>query len=89
MPKLPRKATLDLEAQKLYIDGEEFPWYITEEGVEVSGLLDNNSPCVILTFSMLVDTAEVIPAPPVDGGHTISTETAHETGTNVYGAKNV
>lgn len=62
MVKLPKKAVVDLANEKLYIDGEEFPWFITEEGVEVSGLLDRNV-LPTLTFTMFSETVEVIPKP--------------------------
>jgi hypothetical protein len=61
MPSLPKKALLDLRCNKLFIDGEEFPWYISADGVDVSGLAaDNEIPG--LTFKMWAETLEVIPA---------------------------
>jgi hypothetical protein len=66
MPKLPKKAVLDLNAEKFYIDGEEFPWYITEAGVQVDGLLDRNA-IPTLTFTMFAETVEVIPKESLEG----------------------
>ncbi len=73
MPSLPKKVVLDMRCDKLFIDGEEFPWWITESGIEVSGLLDRkNLPT--LTFSMFAENVEVIPKDPEEPGYTLSTE---------------
>jgi hypothetical protein len=75
MPALPKKAFLDLNQEKLFIDGKEFPWYITEEGVEVTGLLGRNE-LPTLSFAMFAETVEVIPKDAAP--YTISTETTTE-----------
>jgi hypothetical protein len=51
---------LDLTAEKLFIDGAEFPWYISEDGVDVASLLDRNA-ITTLSFTMFAETVEVIP----------------------------
>lgn len=60
MPKLAQKAVIDLQNKTFHVDGQEFPWHIAEEGVEVDGLLDPNAFCH-LTFTMLAETVEVVP----------------------------
>lgn len=87
MPSLPKKVVLDMRCEKLFIDGEEFPWWITESGIEVSGLLDRNS-LPTLTFSMFADNIEVIPKDSDEPGYTVSGDTTTEIVTNVYGATN-
>lgn len=62
-PRLPRKAVVDLRAKKLFIDGEEFPWFITQDGIDVAGLGDKNA-LPMLTLSILAETVEVIPDEP-------------------------
>jgi hypothetical protein len=60
MANLPRKALVDLRCDKLFIDGEEFPWFITEDGISITGLGDRNA-LPMLSFSILAETVEVIP----------------------------
>lgn len=60
VPHLPKKAVLDLNAERLFIDGVEFPWYITEDGVDVASLLDSNA-IPTLSFTMFAETIEVMP----------------------------
>ena len=63
MPSLPKKAVLDLRCNKFFIDGEEFPWYIAEEGVDIDGLIGSESKMIArLRFTMFAETVEVIPA---------------------------
>lgn len=61
MPTLAKKITVDLKDQKFYIDGVEFPWFISEEGVDVSGL-GTTLEIPRATFTVLADTVEVIPS---------------------------
>lgn len=61
MPSLPKKAVLDLRCNKLFIDGEEFPWYITEDGVDVAGLCGRHT-IPTLSFTIFAETVDVIPA---------------------------
>ncbi|WP_159840193.1 hypothetical protein [Nocardia sp. CY41] len=61
MPELPKLVTLDLAKKKLFIDGVEFPWHISEEGPTLhtrTGQHDLRR--VTLTF--YAEDAEVIPA---------------------------
>lgn len=60
MTALPKKAVVDLRVGRLFLDGEEFPWFITEAGIDVSGLGDRNA-LPVLSFSILAETVEVIP----------------------------
>jgi hypothetical protein len=60
MPRLAKKITVDLQREKLHIDGQEFPWYITEEGVHATDL-GNPNTLPIVTLSLLAETIEVIP----------------------------
>ncbi len=60
MPEIPRLAVIDLAAKKLFVDGAEFPWLISEEGPKLDGLADRNLPrSVTLTF--FVDDVQVVP----------------------------
>jgi len=61
MPRLLKKAVLDLRCNKLFVEGEEFPWYITEDGVDVSSLMDSNA-IPTLSFTIFAETVDVIPA---------------------------
>jgi len=74
MPSLPKKAVLDLRCNKLFIDGEEFPWYISEDGVDVAGLLGNNE-IPALSFTIFAETVDVIPKDSGAPEYTVSTET--------------
>jgi hypothetical protein len=66
MANLPQKALVDLRDSKLYLDGQEFPWYITESGVAIDGLGDRDT-LPVLTFSIYAETVEVIPKDPPEG----------------------
>lgn len=77
MPSLPKKAVLDLKQQKLFIDGKEFPWYISEDGVEVTGLLGRNE-LPTLSFAMFAETVEVIPADADASPYSVTTESTTE-----------
>jgi hypothetical protein len=54
---------VDLRAKKLFIDGEEFPWFISQDGVDIEGLGDKKA-LPMLSLSILVRTVEVIPDEP-------------------------
>ena len=69
MGRLPKIAVLDLEAARLFIDGAEFPWYITDDGVEVGSLLDSNA-IPTLSFTIFAETVEVIPKASEDTAKT-------------------
>lgn len=61
MPELAKKVTVDRARQKLFIDGVEFPYFITEEGVQVHDVATKDViPTVTVTF--FADDIEVIPA---------------------------
>lgn len=60
MPTMPKKITVDRREKKLYIDGVEFPWFITEEGPSAAGLSGRHEiPRVTLT--VFAEDIEVIP----------------------------
>lgn len=61
MPDIASKVTLDLAQKKLFIDGTEFPYAISDDGVSLSDLGSSKSlQAVTLTF--FADDVEVIPA---------------------------
>ena len=60
MPEVAKKATLDLAQKKLFIDGEEFPWHISEEGPRLTPDTASFGHCITLTF--YAHNIEVIPA---------------------------
>lgn len=61
MPKLASRITIDQAKHVVCFDGEEFPYYIAEDGVEVNNVGDpNHIPSVTLTI--LADDVEVLPA---------------------------
>lgn len=60
MPTLPEKITVDLRAKRLLVDGVEFPWYISEDGVTLTSLGDRNAAPVV-RIGLLAETVEVIP----------------------------
>lgn len=60
MPALPKKITVDMASGKLLVEGVEFPWYISADGVTANDLGDPDSiPSV--TFTVLAGAVEVIP----------------------------
>lgn len=61
MPELAKKITIDMQNKKLLINDVEFPWFVTEEGFDVEGLLGNNEIPTV-SFRVFADTVEVIPA---------------------------
>lgn len=63
-PRLPRKALVDLRSKKLFLDGEEFPWFISQDGIDVQDLGNKKKALPMITFSILVQTVEVIPDEP-------------------------
>lgn len=60
MAELAGKVVLDLQQKKLFINGDEFPWAISDEGVSVSGMGRRDElPAVSLTF--FAEDIEVVP----------------------------
>lgn len=76
VPYLAKKAVVDLNTEKLIVDGHKFPWYITQDGVDVASLLDRNA-IATLSFTMFAETVEVIPKEAADP-YTVSNETTTE-----------
>ena len=60
MPDIPAKAVLDQGNHKLFIDGVEFPYMMTNPGPVLSGR--PNDLCTV-TLTFLVDSIEVLPIP--------------------------
>lgn len=60
MPSIPQKITVDMKQKKLFINGSEFPWYITEDGVNILGLASNNELATV-QLTLLATDVEVIP----------------------------
>jgi hypothetical protein len=58
-PTLAKKITVDLHAKRLYVDGVEFPWHVSADDIEITGLGPDSMPTVRL--SILAETVEVIP----------------------------
>lgn len=60
MPEIAQLVTLDLARKKLFVDGAEFPWLISEEGPMFGALVDRHQPrSVTLTF--FADDVQIIP----------------------------
>lgn len=60
VPKIAGRATLDLKQRKLFVDGVEFPWVLSEEGPSFGNLGGaNDVRSVTLTF--FTEDVEVIP----------------------------
>ncbi|MGI5223047.1 hypothetical protein [Nocardia sp. CA-290969] len=59
MPEVAKKATLDLAQKKLFVNGEEFPWRISEDGPQLDDLV---SPLRRITLTFYAHDVEVIPA---------------------------
>jgi len=60
MPDLAKLVTLDLSQKKLYIDGVEFPWLISQEGPTFNALADPGDVRRV-TVTILADDVQVIP----------------------------
>ncbi|WP_029925440.1 hypothetical protein [Nocardia otitidiscaviarum] len=60
MPDRAKLVTLDLARKKLFVDGAEFPWHISQEGPTFSPLADPHElRSVTLTF--FTEDVRVIP----------------------------
>lgn len=63
--RLAQKVTVNLLTHELSIDGQVFPYYIGDEGVEVRDLGTRTSiPSVVIRI--LAETVEVVPAEVTD-----------------------
>ena len=60
MPDIAKLVTLDLTTKKLFVDGVEFPWYISEEGPTFGPVTDPRDACRV-TLTILADDVEIIP----------------------------
>lgn len=63
MPDIAKLVTLDLAKKKLYVDGAEFPWLISEEGPSFAPLSDPRD-LRRMTITILADDVEVLPENP-------------------------
>lgn len=61
MTEFAKKITIDEQRKKLFINGVEFPWHVTEDGFYVTRLLANNEIPTV-SFTVFAETVEVIPA---------------------------
>lgn len=60
MPELAKLVTLDLARKKLFVDGTEFPWCVSEEGPTFSALADPHEVrSVTLTF--FTEDVQIVP----------------------------
>lgn len=61
MPEIPKKITIDRKQMKVFVDGVEFPWVITEEGPQVQDVASKTTiPTVAL--SIFAEDVEIVPA---------------------------
>lgn len=65
MPEIAKLVTLDLAKKKLYIDGAEFPWLISQEGPTFSALA-NPHEIRQMTITIFADDVEVLPENPLE-----------------------
>lgn len=63
MPSIPKKITIDQNSKKMFVDGVEFPWYISPAGPTV-GDVGTTHDLPTVTFSLIADTVEVLPRVP-------------------------
>lgn len=61
--RLAKLATVDLNTWVVTFDGDPFPYYMAQEGVDVEGLGDPNGIPVV-RFGVLAETVHVIPKEP-------------------------
>lgn len=60
MPELAKNVVLDLNQKKLHINGTEFPWHISADGVQANNLgCSHELPS--LTLTILCEDLEVRP----------------------------
>lgn len=62
MPELAKHVTVDLAQKKLYVNGEEFPFYIAEGGIRVDGLAAEVGGLATVTVTFFTEDIEVVPA---------------------------
>lgn len=60
MPELAKKITIDRKHHKVYIDGQEFPWYIAEYGPEAKSL-DDRIAVPVVHIPVIAADIEIIP----------------------------
>lgn len=58
MTELAKHIHVDKTNYRLYINGQEFPYYISESGVEISGLLSSTETPMV-TLSVLAEKVTV------------------------------
>lgn len=69
MPEIAKSVVLNLKQRKLFVDGEEFPWAISEEGPRLEWEGINSIGAVTLTI--LADAITVVPDQPSNDPHDI------------------
>ncbi len=60
MPDFAKRVTLDLKQRKMFVDGDEFPWYISEEGPTFNALADHREMRQV-TVTFMTEDVEIIP----------------------------
>lgn len=56
---IPKKVIVDRSQQKVFVDGEQFPYFIAEDGIQIDHLATDGP--VLITVTFLAEDAEVIP----------------------------
>lgn len=64
MPELAGKVTIDLARKKLLFDGVEFPYYLSEEGPKLGGVMASGELRSV-TITFYTADLEVIPNSPL------------------------
>lgn len=61
MPEFPKRITVrrrGLNGAKILIDGQEFPWYISSDGVTIPNVSRDGIPSIVI--EILADCVDVI-----------------------------
>lgn len=60
MPGLAKKITIDRKRKRVLIDGEEFPYFVSEDGPQVEDACNANAVPVVM-LPVLAADVEIIP----------------------------
>lgn len=60
MPNVAKHVTLDLAQKKLFVDGQEFPWLITEDGPHFDRMCQPRAMKTV-TLTFYTEDVEVVP----------------------------
>ncbi|MBF6189439.1 hypothetical protein [Nocardia farcinica] len=61
MPDIAKHVTVDLAQRKLYVNGEEFPYLVAEDGIQIDHLVARRGPTPV-TVTFFTEDVEVVPA---------------------------